>query len=127
MKWLTKNAIRQSLAVAEERLRADEATIIRLQEYIDRIERVIDKERERANDERQRADRLQDAYLQSNGLPATTATVIAEQKVSADIADENFKKIQKELNEIYGESFEELGSSVPNELVDILMPQESNA
>src|SRR5271168_660241 len=106
----SKNTIRQSLAVTEERLRNTQETLAKLQDYIAKAESLVDRERERADDERARADRLTDSYLQANGLPATTATVIAEQKESQAIIDENFKKVQRELEEIYGETMDEVAS-----------------
>lgn len=91
-------------------------------EYIRKCEGLIDKERERIDSERERADRIADSLFQSSGLPATSATVLAEQKAEDARQADLRKTHEAELFEIYGESMGELVDDgavpLPEELVE---------
>lgn len=105
----------------EARISAQDKEIERLTEYIARCERLIEHERERIDSERERADRTVDAYLQQNGLPATSSTVLTEQKAKEIEHKEAMDDHMKQLAEIYGEQMEELaeeGLTVPEGLMN---------
>ena len=108
-------------AAYEFRLSAQEREIARLAEYVAKCERLIEHERERIDSERERADRTTDALLQQNGLPATTSTVLTEQKAQEVERKEAMDDHMKILAEIYGEQMEELaeeGLTVPEGLMN---------
>lgn len=105
----------------EARISAQDKEIERLTEYVARCERLIEHERERIDAERERADRMVDAYLQQNGLPATSSTVLTEQKAKEIEHKEAMDDHMKQLAEIYGEQMEELaeeGLTVPEGLMN---------
>ena len=93
-------------------------------EYIRKCEGLIDHERNRIDSERERADRIADSLFQSNGLPATSTTVIADQKAEEAKFAAAQKTHQAELMEIYGESIEELTgdgvAALPDELAETI-------
>lgn len=86
--------------------------------------RLIDHERDRIDLERERADRMADAVFQANGLPATSATVLREQKAAEAAVDEKRTDYAKQLMEIYGETeadMEESGAEpLPEALAEIV-------
>jgi hypothetical protein len=91
-------------------------------EYIRKCEDLIDHERTRIDSERERADRIADSLFQSNGLPPTSATVLQEQKTQQADAMEKQKDYMAQLNEIYGDSMDELlddgAEALPAELAE---------
>lgn len=107
MPWITKTKLRIELAVELTKNASLQREIDRLQAYIVKCENLIDHERERVNDERERADRVNDALLQQNGLPASTSTVRAEQAEIQSKIEDAFEKQRQEFNEIYAETIED--------------------
>lgn len=93
-------------------------------EFIAKCERLIEHERERIDSERERADRIADSLFQSNGLPATSATVLQEQKAADAIADDKRVNMMKELTEIWGETENDLvedgAEPLPEPLAEIV-------
>lgn len=108
MPFVWKSQLRVDLAVEKTKTEHLRLEIARLNEYVVKCENLIDHERNRVTDERERADRVNDALLQQNGLPASTATVRQEQAEYQTKADDAFEKRRKEFEEIYSESVEEL-------------------
>jgi len=103
------------------RISAQEKEIARLTEYVAKCERLIEHERERIDSERERADRTTDALLQQSGLPATSTTVLTEQKAKAAETKIAVDEHMKQLAEIYGEQMEELaeeGLTMPDGLMN---------
>ncbi len=76
--------------------------------YSKKCEALIEHERERIDAERERADRLADTVLQSNGLPAVSTTVRKEEAAIEAKAEVRRTDFAKELLEIYGETETEL-------------------
>ena len=96
----------------------------RKDEYIRKCEALIEHERGRIDAERERADRIADALFQSSGLPATSVTVLAEQKAADNnIADKRATEM-KQLLEIYSDMDHELvadgAEPLPEELAETL-------
>lgn len=94
--------------INDRELKALVAELNAAKEYIRKCEALIEHERQRIDAERERADRTTDALLQQNGLPATTATVRRELDIAEADAIEKRKDYAKELQEIYGESMDDL-------------------
>lgn len=106
------------MAVLERR--AVEAELAKAKEYIATCERVIDIERGRVQQERERADRLNDAILQQNGLPNVTSTglteaAIAEEK-QKDIRDEQLRQFAEISADQLGNAYDAWGIELPPEL-----------
>lgn len=110
LRWFrpTKSDLERQLAVLHVNHANANAEIVRLKHERLELQILLDKERQRADDERSRADRITDAVLQQNGIPATTATVLNQQKAEKDALDEEFEERQRVLHEIYGEMSVEL-------------------
>ena len=87
--------------MAEERVNAAKS-------YAAKCEALLDHERARIDSERERADRIADSLFQSQGLPATSATVRDEQKHEDLIRSGKQADYQKELLAIYGETIEDM-------------------
>lgn len=85
---------------------------------------LVDKERERIDAERERADRISDSLLMERGLPATSTTVLSEQRAQESAADAKRTKQMTELLEIYGETEHELledgAEPLPDEIAETL-------
>ncbi len=100
------------------------AELRRVQEYAGKCERLIDHERERIDSERERADRIADSLFQANGLPATSTTIIQEQKAAEAEAALKRTDYMKELMEIYGETENDLledgAEPLPAEIAETL-------
>lgn len=94
--------------LTDARIAALEAELKAAKEYIGKCERLIEHERERIDAERERADRIADSLFQSSGLPATSATVIAEQKHAEFEAADKREDYMKQLADIYGETMDEM-------------------
>jgi len=77
-------------------------------EYAEKCERLVDHERERIDSERERADRIADSLFQSQGLPATSPTVLSEQRKADEQAKANVTAYQKQLEEIFGETYDDI-------------------
>jgi hypothetical protein len=92
----------------DQRLAALAAELAASKDYAMKCEALIAHERERIDQERERADRIADSLFQSNGLPATSPTVIAEQKAAEATAAGKRTDYMAELMEIYGEMESEL-------------------
>ena len=109
--------------LAEAKLAALTAELAAVKAYAGKCERLIDHEREQIASERERADRIADSLFQSSGLPATSTTVITEQKAAESIANDKRVDYMKQLLEIYGETEEELvnegADSVPDEILEL--------
>jgi hypothetical protein len=100
-----------------------EAELKAAKEYAAKCERLIEHERERIDSERERADRIADSLFQSNGLPATSTTVIAEQKKAEEELAGKRKSYLDELAEMYGDMEHELTPIGEDEVV----PEEPEA
>lgn len=94
--------------LTEFRIQALTAELRAAKEYSAKCERLLDHERERIDSERERADRIADSLFQFNGLPATSTTVIAEQKATEASAATKRTDYMQQLLEIYGETESEL-------------------
>lgn len=114
-------ALRDQLT--EAKLAALAAELVAVKAYVAKCERLIEHERTQIDAERQRADRIADALLQSNGLPPASVTVVAEQKAADKIADDKRVDYMKQLLEIYSETEEELtedgAEPLPNEILEL--------
>lgn len=121
-KLLRNSEIALQELLTETRLAAVAAELCAAKEYAAKCERLIEHERQRIDSERERADRIADALFQSSGLPATSATVLEEQKAREAIADGKREDHMKELMEIYGETESELvedgAEPLPEELAE---------
>ncbi|HEY6766634.1 MAG TPA: hypothetical protein VI386_17885 [Candidatus Sulfotelmatobacter sp.] len=84
------------------------AELAAAKEYARKCEALIEHERERIDSERERADRIADSLFQANGLPATSETVLREERAAETVAGEKRQDYMKELLEIYGETESEL-------------------
>lgn len=116
MSFVWKSQLRVDLAVEKTRTEHLQTEILRLNEYITKCENLIDHERSRVTDERERADRVNDALLQQNGLPASTATVRDEQAELQLKRDTAFEKQRKEFEEIYAETMEDFSGDPDTDL-----------
>ena len=76
--------------------------------YAKKCENLVDRERERIDSERERADRIADSLFQSAGLPATSTTVIKEEKAIAAEAKIKQADYLKEMAEIFDETWTEV-------------------
>jgi len=106
----------------EQELKALVKELAAAKEYAAKCERLLEHERARIDAERERADRIADSLFQSQGLPATSTTVVSEQKKqTADFVDK-VQDFQKQLGEIYGETMDEMvmdgAEALPEELVE---------
>lgn len=99
-------AVRAQLT--ETRVASLVAELKAAKDYVAKCERLIDHERERVEKEQARADRIADGQLQANGLPAVSEEFVREQKAADKAATEKRNDYMKELDEIYGESMDEL-------------------
>lgn len=99
--------------LTETRIASLSAELQAAKEYAAKCERLLDHERERIDSERERADRIADSLFQANGLPATSVTVIREQKTAEANATEKRSDYMKELTEIYGETMSEMDDVEP--------------
>ena len=77
------------------------------EEYARKCENLVAHERERIDSERERADRIADSLFQSAGLPATSTTVIKEEKAIAAEAKTKQADYLKEMAEIFDETWTE--------------------
>lgn len=108
MAWTWKSDLKTAVAVERTKNEHLQAEIARLNSYITKCENLIEHERGRVTDERERADRVNDALLQQNGLPASTATVRADQAQEQAKIKDAYEEQMKQLAEIYGETSEEM-------------------
>lgn len=96
------------------------ADLRRAEEYTRKCEALIDKERARADSERARADRQLDNYLQSQGQPAVTDSVLAAQEEFAHNAQEKQTNYLRQMAEIGADTlnnlYDEDGCELPPEL-----------
>src|SRR5271166_3075327 len=100
-KLLREKEIELQQQLTEARIAGLTAELVAAKEYAGKCERLLDHERERIDSERERADRIADSLLQSQGIAATSNTVIAEQKTVTTAVDEKRAKEMQELLEIY--------------------------
>ena len=109
--------------LAEAKLAALTAELAAVKAYVQKCERLVEHERDQIYSERERADRIADSLLQSNGLPPASVTVVSEQKAAESIANDKRVDYMKQLLEIYGETEEELvnegADSVPDEILEL--------
>ena len=109
--------------VHTSQLEALRSELVSAREYAAKCERLIEHERERIDQKRERADRIADSILQSNGLPPISATVIHEQQEQDKILAGQRADYLKQMDEIYGESiddlFEDGAEPVPDVVVEI--------
>lgn len=107
-KLLRESEIALQHQLTETRIASLVADLLAAKEYAAKCERLVEHERERIDAERERADRIADSLFQSNGLPATSVTVLQEQKAAEDAATTKREDYMKELSEIYGETESDL-------------------
>lgn len=109
--------------LTETRVASLVAELKAAKDYAAKCERLIDHERERVEKEQARADRIADGQLQANGLPAVSAEFVREQKAADEAAAEKRIDYMSELNEIYGETMDELvedgAESLPEPLAEM--------
>lgn len=117
MPFVWKSALRVDLAVAQAEIRHRDNEISQLKAYIAKCEHLIDHERQRVTDERERADRVNDALLQQNGLPASTATVREEQAENDKKLQDLFEKQRQDYAEIYAETLEDFNTDGDTDIV----------
>jgi hypothetical protein len=120
-KLLRESEIALGVQLTETRVASLAADLRATKEYVAKCERLIEHERERIDSERERADRIADSLFQSQGLPPTSVTVVAEQKAEQEVAAGKRVDYMKELLEIYSEAESDLLEDglepVPQELV----------
>jgi hypothetical protein len=108
----------------ETRIASLAADVLAAKAYAAKCERLLDHERARIDAERERADRIADSLFQANGLPATSTTIINEQKAAEAVAAEKRVDYMKELMEIYGETendmLEDGAEPLPQELAETI-------
>lgn len=101
-------------------LRVADSEIQLLRKHLEMLDKELAYYRHRADDERQRADRLNDALLQQNGLPETTSTVIREKTARKDAAEQEFERRQEFIGEMFAEelhtTYDEEGLELPTDL-----------
>lgn len=121
-KLLRESEIALGVQLTETRVASLAADLRATKEYVAKCERLIEHERERIDSERERADRIADSLFQSQGLPPTSVTVVAEQKAEQEVAAGKRVDYMKELLEIYSEAESDLLEDglepVPQELVE---------
>ena len=121
-KLLRESEIALQQQLTETRVASLAADLRAAKEYIAKCERLIEHERVRIDSERERADRIADSLFQSNGLPATSTTVVAEQKAAEAIVVDKRAKQMAELLEIYSDFENELEEDgvapLPQELAE---------
>src|ERR1039458_1038700 len=121
-KLLRESEIALGVQLTETRVASLAADLRATKEYVAKCERLIEHERERIDSERERADRIADSLFQSQGLPPTSVTVVAEQKAEQEVAAGKRVDYMKELLEIYSEAESDLLEDglepLPQELVE---------
>ena len=121
-KLIRESEIALGVQLTETRIASLAADLRATKEYVAKCERLIEHERERIDSERERADRIADSLFQSQGLPPTSVTVVAEQKAEQEVAAGKRVDYMKELLEIYSEAESDLLEDglepVPQELVE---------
>ena len=109
---------------AETRIAMLAADLRTAKEDAAKCERLLDHERARIDAERERADRIADSLFQSQGLPATSTTIIQEQKAAEAVAEGKRVDYAKELMEIYGETENDLledgAEPLPTEIAETI-------
>jgi hypothetical protein len=103
-KLLRETELAAMQALNDTRLESLQNQLDAARVYARKCESLLDHERERIDSERERADRIADSLFQSQGLPATSTTVIAEQREVSEktkVAQEDYQKM---LQEIYSET-----------------------
>lgn len=111
MRFFRNREIELQTKLFESEKAALVAEIALLKEHVARCERVIDIERQRVENERERADRLNDAILQQNGLPNVTSTGLNEQ---AKLEEKRRSEQEQRLREVI-----EIGADQLNNLYDM--------
>jgi bacterioferritin (cytochrome b1) len=103
------------LAVTEQlheaRLEALRAELYAAKQYAAKAENLLDHERERIDAERERADRMADSIFQSNGLPAVSPVVLAEERQATAATERNIAEYRKQVEEIFGETLDDIGET----------------
>lgn len=107
-RFISERELQLRKEITDTKISSLSAELAAAKEYIRKCEALIDKERTRIDSERERADRIADSLFQSNGLPATSTTVIQEQKTAEANGAEKRADYLKELMEIYGEQMDEM-------------------
>ena len=106
--------------LTETRIALLSASLREKDEYIAKLERLIDHERSRIDDERERADRATDALLLQNGTPPVTATgrrdTEAQEEKRAEAEKDYFEQLAEISRESIDTHYDELGLELPPEL-----------
>lgn len=110
MRWVTKNSLRCDLARLQAQLEGMTIQLRQREEYIAKLERLVDKERDRIDAERNRSDRATDALLQQNGVAAITDLGVETSEASKEAADEEMKGFRERMGNMYAESFDDIES-----------------
>lgn len=108
MRWQTKNALRCDLARLQAQNEGLTVQLRQRDEYITKLERLLDVERDRVLAERERADRAGDALLQQNGVAAISSLGVAQSKAAQEEADAEMKRFRETVGHIYAESLDDL-------------------
>jgi|SRR5208282_366802 len=106
--------------LADIELKAAVAAQRRAEQYAEKAERLVDTERVRIDAERERADRIADSLFQASGLPATSTTVVSEQKATEKVHAEKLEDYMRELAEIYSETEQDMAEDGAEPLPEIL-------
>jgi len=105
--------------LTETRIALLSASLREKDEYIAKLERLIDHERSRIDDERERADRATDALLLQNGTPPVTATgrrdTEAQEEKRAEAEKDYFEQLAEISRESIDTHYDELGLELPPE------------
>ena len=107
-KLISEREIALERQLHETRQASAEVALAGSKEYIAKLERLLEHERQRIDFERERADRLGDSLLQSSGIPPASSTVIAEQKQAEAAANDKRVDYMKTLDQIYGETMDDI-------------------
>jgi len=110
MRWQTKNSLRVDIARLQAQLEGMTLQLRQRDEYITKLERLLEHERERIDFERNRADRANDLVLQQNGLPPITELGVQKSEASAEEAAKEMKELRERVGNFYADAIDDIDS-----------------
>ncbi|MFZ3276597.1 MAG: hypothetical protein WA182_06800 [Candidatus Sulfotelmatobacter sp.] len=120
-KLLRETELQAIQALNDTRLASLQSQLDAAQAYARKCESLLDHERERIDSERERADRIADSLFQSQGLPATSSTVIAEQAVISAESKLKQEDYLAQLQEIYSETENDMIEEGDEPIIEAVM------
>jgi|SRR6185369_3400046 len=123
MRWITKSQLRIDIARLQAQLEGMTLQLRQREEYITKLEHLLDHERDRIDAERNRADRASDALLQQNGIAPITELGVAKSEASNEAAQAEMQELRDRVGQFYAESLDDLESDaeISPEIKVILM------